>query len=162
MFCGSPGAGKSTFFWRYLEPLGYQRVNQDILKSREKCIKVAREYLNSGLSVAIDNTNADPGTRANWIALAKDFTIPVRCVHFTASTRLCEHNDCVRALNVESMNPEARSMLPAIAFRSFVQRYIAPSIDEGLQDITLVDFHYQGTDEQRRVWSQYWVSKFST
>ncbi|PIG89562.1 polynucleotide kinase- 3'-phosphatase [Aspergillus arachidicola] len=33
IFCGSPGAGKSTFYWDYLEPLGYERVNQDILKT---------------------------------------------------------------------------------------------------------------------------------
>ena len=32
-FCGSPAAGKSTFFWTALKPLGYERVNQDILKS---------------------------------------------------------------------------------------------------------------------------------
>lgn len=33
LFCGSPGAGKSTFYWKYLEPLGYERVNQDTLKT---------------------------------------------------------------------------------------------------------------------------------
>lgn len=33
LHCGSPGAGKSTFFWKKLEPLGYERVNQDILKT---------------------------------------------------------------------------------------------------------------------------------
>ena len=33
IFCGSPGAGKSTFFWNVLQPLGYERVNQDILKT---------------------------------------------------------------------------------------------------------------------------------
>jgi bifunctional polynucleotide phosphatase/kinase len=32
LFCGPPGAGKSTFYWRCLKPLGYERVNQDILK----------------------------------------------------------------------------------------------------------------------------------
>ncbi len=32
IFCGPPGAGKSTFYWKHLEPLGYQRVNQDTLK----------------------------------------------------------------------------------------------------------------------------------
>lgn len=33
VFCGSPGAGKSSFYWRHLQPLGYARVNQDILKT---------------------------------------------------------------------------------------------------------------------------------
>lgn len=33
LFCGPPGAGKSTFYWKYLKPLGYERVNQDTLKS---------------------------------------------------------------------------------------------------------------------------------
>jgi hypothetical protein len=33
LFCGSPGAGKSSFYWRHLQPLGYGRVNQDILKT---------------------------------------------------------------------------------------------------------------------------------
>jgi bifunctional polynucleotide phosphatase/kinase len=32
LFCGPPGAGKSTFFWKHLKPLGFERVNQDILK----------------------------------------------------------------------------------------------------------------------------------
>lgn len=33
IFCGSPGAGKSSFYWKFLKPLGYTRVNQDILKT---------------------------------------------------------------------------------------------------------------------------------
>ena len=32
LFVGPPGAGKSTFYWTYLEPLGYERINQDTLK----------------------------------------------------------------------------------------------------------------------------------
>jgi bifunctional polynucleotide phosphatase/kinase len=33
IFCGSPGSGKSTFYKNQLIPLGYQRVNQDTLKT---------------------------------------------------------------------------------------------------------------------------------
>lgn len=36
IFCGSPGSGKSTFYWKFLEPLKYERVNQDTLKSVSK------------------------------------------------------------------------------------------------------------------------------
>lgn len=32
-FCGSPGAGKSSFYWKMLQPQGYERVNQDVLKT---------------------------------------------------------------------------------------------------------------------------------
>lgn len=53
LFCGPPGAGKSTFYFKVLKPLGYERVNQDTLKSRDKCIQVARELLKDGKSVAI-------------------------------------------------------------------------------------------------------------
>lgn len=53
LFCGPPGAGKSTFYWNHLKPLGYERINQDILKSRDKCVKVARERLEEGDSIVI-------------------------------------------------------------------------------------------------------------
>ncbi|KEF51197.1 uncharacterized protein A1O9_12811 [Exophiala aquamarina CBS 119918] len=162
IFCGSPGAGKSTFFWDVLQPLGYERVNQDILKTRDKCIRKARELLGAGSSVAVDNTNADIETRAHWVRVAKEFNVPIRCVRFTASTRLAEHNDAVRALNPDTMNPEARTMLPGIAFRSFVQRFQEPELREGFADIHKVDFEFKGTDEQKKLWSRYWVSKFST
>lgn len=53
LLCGSPGSGKSTFYWTHLKPLGYERVNQDILKTRERCIARARELLAQGRSVAV-------------------------------------------------------------------------------------------------------------
>lgn len=99
LFCGSPGAGKSSFFWQHLEPLGYERVNQDTLKTRDKCIKVATQYIEEKKSVVVDNTNADIETRAAWIGLAKKLQVPIRLIHFTAPAKLCEHNDTVRALS---------------------------------------------------------------
>ncbi|KAK6956007.1 hypothetical protein Daesc_003654 [Daldinia eschscholtzii] len=53
LFCGPPGAGKSTFYWRNLKPLGYERVNQDLLKTRAKCFKTAGELLGQGSSIVI-------------------------------------------------------------------------------------------------------------
>ncbi|OKO93950.1 Bifunctional polynucleotide phosphatase/kinase [Penicillium subrubescens] len=87
IFCGSPGSGKSTYFWKNLEPLGYERVNQDIL-----------------------------GT-----------------------------------------NPEARKSLPGIAFADYGRRYQAPTLDEGFEDITPVEFEFKGTDEEKELWRQYWI-----
>ena len=46
-----------------------------------------------------DNTNADIETRAYWVKVAREFNVPIRLVCFTASSRLAEHNDAVRAMN---------------------------------------------------------------
>jgi bifunctional polynucleotide phosphatase/kinase len=120
LFCGSPGAGKSTFYWRHMQPLGYERVNQDILKTRDKCMKVATQHVEEGRSVVVDNTNADIETRAAWIALAKNLKVPVRLVHFTASAKLCEHNDTVRALTGGSVRAYARTLMIPRGQRSVV------------------------------------------
>lgn len=74
LFCGSPGSGKSTFYWNNLEPLGYERVNQDILKTvcrstilldfsltvqqRQKCLKVTRELLEAKKSVVVGESSS--------------------------------------------------------------------------------------------------------
>ncbi|KAF4458265.1 bifunctional polynucleotide phosphatase kinase [Fusarium albosuccineum] len=156
LFCGPPGAGKSTFYWKYLKPLGYQRVNQDLLKSRDKCVQAAREHLQAGDSVAIDNTNADPDTRTIWVELAKKFGIAIRCVWFKTPITLCEHNNAVRALN-KSLNPESRESLPKLAFSGFSSRYKAPQLKEGFQDITEVNFRFEGTAEEYQIWGRYWT-----
>ena len=105
LFVGPPGAGKSTFYWRHLKPLGYERVNQDVLKSKDKCLKAAAEYLKEGDSVVVDNTNPDPDTRRQWVELATKAKqgggVPVRCVWFRTPLVVCEHNDAVRSLNKE-------------------------------------------------------------
>ncbi|KAL4975739.1 polynucleotide kinase 3 phosphatase-domain-containing protein [Aspergillus desertorum] len=156
IFCGSPGAGKSTFFWDYLKPLGYERVNQDILKSRMKCIKAAKEHLAAKRSVVVDNTNADVDTRAQWFEVAKEFNVPIRCVYFTAPPALCKHNNAVRAAN-RSLNPESRTLLPGIAFGDFARRFEEPTLAEGFQDILRVDFRFRGDENARGLWKQYWV-----
>ncbi|KAJ6092963.1 hypothetical protein N7486_008252 [Penicillium sp. IBT 16267x] len=156
IFCGSPASGKSTYFRNNLQPLGYERVNQDILKTRPKCLKVAREYLEAKKSVAIDNTNADPETRLVWITLAQELNVPIRCVHFLSPPELCRHNNAVRAGN-KAMNPEARTSLPGIAFGDFGRRFKEPRVDEGFEDIVSVEFRFEGTEDERKTWAQYWV-----
>ncbi|EEP77071.1 conserved hypothetical protein [Uncinocarpus reesii 1704] len=159
IFCASPGAGESTFYWRYLQPLEYERVNQDVLKTRSKCLKVADEYLKGGKSVAVDNTNADPETRAHWIELAKKYNVPIRCIRLSTPQSICKHNNAVRAANpkIESLNPENRTLLPGIAFGDFTRRFQEPQISEGFKDIIHVDFQFEGDPTAREIWARHWI-----
>ncbi|KAK3689081.1 polynucleotide kinase 3 phosphatase-domain-containing protein [Podospora appendiculata] len=156
LFVGPPGAGKSTFYWKHLEPLGYERINQDTLKSKDKCLKAAADSLKAGVPIAIDNTNPDPEVRAQWLELASKHNVPVRCIWFKAPKSLCEHNDAVRSLN-KALNPESRVSLPQLAFNGFFSRFKEPKTKEGFQDIVEVDFRFRGTNEEYDIWRRYWV-----
>lgn len=59
----------------------------------------------TGYGLDLDNTNADPDTRAIWINLAKKHNIPARCVWFRTPMNICEHNDAVRSLNKTVRSP---------------------------------------------------------
>ncbi|KAK0712391.1 polynucleotide kinase 3 phosphatase-domain-containing protein [Lasiosphaeria miniovina] len=156
LFVGPPGAGKSTFYWKQLEPLGYERVNQDILKSRDKCLKAAADSLKDGESVVIDSTNPDPDTRAQWVELAIKMRVPIRCIWFRTPLQVCEHNDAVRHLNKE-LNPESRQSLPRLAFNGFASRFKEPKPKEGFQDIFEVPFKFRGAKQEYDIWARHWL-----
>lgn len=158
LLCGSPGAGKSTLYWKYLEGRGYARVNQDIQKSRDNCIRKAQEHLQARRSVCVDNTNADIDTRSHWVALAKKEDVPVHCVWFTENIPLAEHNNAVRALsNSKTLNPEGRELLPQMAFASFKKRFQEPTKKEGFFAVYKYDFLYRGSKEDYAIWSKAWI-----
>jgi bifunctional polynucleotide phosphatase/kinase len=45
LFVGSPASGKSTFYHTHLQSLGYERINQDTLKTRDRCLSTAETLL---------------------------------------------------------------------------------------------------------------------
>ncbi len=74
-----PACGKSTLSQRFIDN-GYIRINQDTLRSIDKCLAAGRKHLLQGQSVCVDNTNMDVKARARWVQLAKEFHLQVRQV----------------------------------------------------------------------------------
>ncbi|KAK3988791.1 putative bifunctional polynucleotide phosphatase/kinase [Cladorrhinum sp. PSN332] len=160
LFVGPPGAGKSTFFWKVLNPLGYVRINQDTLKTKAKCLKAAEDWLKEkSVALAIDATNPDPDTRAQWVEFSEKHKVPIRCVWFKTPLELCAHNDAVRGLNKNSKahNIEGRDLLPQLAFNMFKSRFKVPTEKEGFEEVVPVEFKFSGTEEEYQVWGRYWV-----
>jgi hypothetical protein len=53
LFVGSPAAGKSTFYRDHLLPMGYARINQDTLKTRDRCVAEASTLLSQNTPIVI-------------------------------------------------------------------------------------------------------------
>ena len=53
LFVGYPALGKSSFFRAHFAPAGYTHVNQDTLKTRDKCINAAGQALDEKQKVVV-------------------------------------------------------------------------------------------------------------
>jgi bifunctional polynucleotide phosphatase/kinase len=56
LFVGSPAAGKSSFYRNHLLPMGYSRINQDTLKTRDKCVAEATLLLQQNTPIVVGLT----------------------------------------------------------------------------------------------------------
>ncbi|KAJ6523631.1 polynucleotide kinase 3'-phosphatase [Mycena capillaripes] len=158
LFVGYPCLGKTTFFRQYFEPANYLHINQDTLKTRDKCVKAVQEALAAGKKCVVDNTNRDAFTRQYYINVAAKLGVPVRCMVFTGSMELAWHNNLYRAYgrppSVAAREPP-REILPMMVFTTFQERFEEPELSEGISQIKKVNWVFDGTAEEREAWSKW-------
>ncbi|KAI8091750.1 polynucleotide kinase 3 phosphatase-domain-containing protein [Thamnidium elegans] len=152
---GYPASGKSSFVKTHVVPHGYVYVNQDTLKTRDKCVKACKQALSEGKSVVVDNTNPEASTRNLYIKLAKDANVPVRCFYFGDNEDLAQHNNYYRALYKSA---EKRDVLSIIAYRTFKSKLQEPTAHEGYTEVKRIQFKFNSASKQDiDIWSQWWV-----
>ncbi|CAJ0751038.1 2260_t:CDS:10 [Entrophospora sp. SA101] len=122
---GLPASGKTTFTKKWLiSKNNYIHVNQDILKTKAKCIKASKKY-----------------------------NVPIRCFWFQASEALSKHNNIYRALNSNNKI----KLIPEVAYQSYKSRFIEPKIEEGFQEIRYMNFVFDGTEQEKKIWQMWYT-----
>jgi len=134
LFVGYPGSGKSHFAKKYLLPEGYIHINQDTLKTADKCVKAAEFELRKKHSVVIDNTNPSKNKRASYIKIAQKLNVPVRCFKFETTEDISLHNNKYREI------VKGETLVPTIAYRFYNSNYVEPTLDEGFEEIKKINF----------------------
>lgn len=146
---GYPGSGKSYYVKNYIvgNNKNYVRINQDTLKTKQKCLKVAESEIRNNKSVVIDNTNPSKDDRKLFINLAKKYNISCRCIHFITSKNISNHNNHYRGGKI----------VPKIAYNIFTKRYCKPSINEGFVDILEMDFVIDNDNCDMTKYKKYYI-----
>ncbi len=132
---GLPAAGKSTFYARELAPHGIAHINLDTLRTRNRELLQIREYLRTGVSFAVDNTNTLPEERARYIKLAA--AADYRIEGYFLRSRVQE---CIRH------NEERDKKVPIAAIAAMSARLILPSQSEGFDALYFVNRTEKGYD----------------
>jgi len=92
----------------------------------------------------IDNTCPDPGTRAEYIGIARDAGVPVRCFVFDLPKDVSEHLNFFR----EALSQGTIRRVPDVGFNMFTSKYKAPTTAEGFSEICTVKFVPQFKNEK--------------
>lgn len=94
-------------------------------ENKKKVIRKLKQNLKDSKTCIIDRTNPSSKDRAEWIAIAESFGVPVRLVYFTSSKN-----------KAKLRNSKRDKTVPTIAFNMYGSKFEEPSIDEGFLDIT--------------------------
>ncbi|KAJ9108508.1 hypothetical protein QFC20_003414 [Naganishia adeliensis] len=136
LFVGYPASGKTSFYNKYFKPHDYVHVNQDTLKSRDRCLAVVRETITFGKTgCVVDNTNRDAATRSLYVAMAKQLKVPISFVINWQNTTI--------------------TIVHETAFIGFKNAVQEPDGREGFDEIKRVNFQFQGSEEERKLWTRW-------
>jgi bifunctional polynucleotide phosphatase/kinase len=77
-----------------------------------------------------------------------------RLFHFICPIELARHNNVYRACYPPPGEPP-RTLLPQGAFFTYTAAFEKPVLEEGFDELRVVNFIWSGTDEQRVKWDRY-------
>ncbi|EGZ27617.1 hypothetical protein PHYSODRAFT_475692 [Phytophthora sojae] len=128
---GPPASGKSFFAKTYLS--SYTVVSLDELRTAANCKKKCLEAIAEKKSVVVDNTNREPRARKEWITIAKEKNLPIRCFEMDVPKPLSMHLNTFRSLTEQKK-------IPDVAIHGFYKNLVPPTVNEGFAEVVKVQF----------------------
>ncbi|XP_076470105.1 uncharacterized protein LOC143300373 [Babylonia areolata] len=155
VFVGLQASGKTSFAKNHLVPKGYIHINQDTLKTWQKCVSECSKALEAGKSVVIDNTNVEPESRARYIDCARKAGKPCRCFFFDFTVSQCRHNERFREITNKDHKPINEQI-----FNSTKSKFKPPETREGFSKVVRVNFVPHFPDKlHEKVYRQFLLEK---
>lgn len=159
IFVGYPGCGKSTFYKQYFN--NYVHINQDILKTKIKCLKLCLNSMKENKNIVIDNTNPSKEIRQKYINMAKLNNYKCRCIYFDIDLLLAKHMNYYRELskNNDIIITENDSLkiihsetlrVPDIAYNMYKSKFEMPEISEGFDEIINIKSKIEFDNEENK------------
>lgn len=138
IFVGFPGSGKTTYYNKYFKDSVY--INQDILKTKNKCHKIFKDSIKGNTTIVVDNTNPSIEARKFYIDEARSNNKKIVCYNFTTSRKCSEH------LNSFRDRLGIRSRVPSIVYNIYNKNFIIPSLSENFDEIVDIPFNPEFSD----------------
>lgn len=123
LMVGAPASGKSYISKNYFK--NYKIINQDKLRTKNKCLQKTVEYLNNNKNLIIDNTNPTISGRKEYLNLADDYDYNKIIINFNIPRNV------VKYLNKYRVQTENSKLIPDIAYNIFYKKFEEPTNEEG-------------------------------
>jgi bifunctional polynucleotide phosphatase/kinase len=151
LMVGPQGSGKTEFVKKYILPHGYVHVNQDTCKTKVKCITIAKEALEKGKSIVIDNTNPNITSRYPYISLAQDHGYKhIRAIIMNTDDIIAKHLNNVRHVYSNGQIPRINNII----YNVFRKNYVKPNLSEHFDKIDTVDFIFDPEQLNDPLWKK--------
>ena len=122
---GYPGSGKSYISTQ----IGYNIINQDKLKTKIKCLKLAESFMKNGENITIDRTNYCKKMREEFISLAKKYDYYITVINITNLFEFCKYMNHYRCYTTQN------KLIPNIVYNTMRKNYEKPELSEKIDNI---------------------------
>jgi bifunctional polynucleotide phosphatase/kinase len=122
---GAPGSGKTTYAIKNFP--NYSIIHGDIYKTSKKMLQIAKKEIDNKKSIIIDALNSTMEKRKEYIDLAKELNIKIRCIYM--NTILSE---------AMIRNSKRDKPVPKIVYNVYNKKFELPIIDEGFYEVNII------------------------